>query len=512
MIPKLSEQLRDYKPISGPESWAAPIVGMVLLASLCICLLPPGALIPGHQAFLFAIGTIALWRYGWGALHYLRAFAYLQFWFPAFRANIDSAPQRRPPLAAAVMSWRFSAAINATVYHAIIRDLVRYGAPSVLVASLSDPADARIVQDLLARYPEAQISLVTLFQKGTGKRPALAECLAVLRARDFPRHGAVVLMDGDSWIRPGSFERAVPVLFADDGIGAVTTANEPLVAGTPLAREWYRLRMAQRHIYMSSMSLSERVLVLTGRFSALRAEIALDPGFIANIETDSVHHDRLGRIQMLTGEDKSTWRWVLERGWKALYVPDVVIHPLEELPTGRFYHDSVSLMLRWMGNMMRAGHRAIRLGPGRLGLFPWLALIDQRVSIWTTLAGPSFFGLAAAVHDLRYIAVYALWVMLSRSVLVGVQALVTGKFHPWFVPLVFYSQMSGAAVKAFVFFHPYVQRWTRQNTGSAGGATLSFGSWLLMAASLLLYLALIALISGIFENRAGFDLRALAAG
>jgi glycosyltransferase Alg8 len=82
-------------------------------------------------------------------------------------------------------------------------------------------------------------------------------------------------MDGDTVIPESTFDRTVPFLLADPELAALTTDNIPLVAGSAISREWYRLRMRNRHELMSSMSLSERVLVLTGRFSLFRRDCVI---------------------------------------------------------------------------------------------------------------------------------------------------------------------------------------------------------------------------------------------
>ncbi len=196
-------------------------------------------------------------------------------------------------------------------------------------------------------------------------------------------------MDGDTLLSEGSLARSCAILTSEPRVGAVTTDNVPLVSGSAFTREWYRVRMAHRDSLMASMSLSRKLLVLTGRFSVFKAEIAVTNSFINAVRQDFVDHGRLGRIRMVTGDDKSTWFETLRKGWDMLYVPDVVVHPVEELPAGGFFSASTALMVRWYGNMVRNNGRALGLGPGRCGWFPWLCLADQRYSMWTSLIGPS---------------------------------------------------------------------------------------------------------------------------
>jgi glycosyltransferase Alg8 len=114
-------------------------------------------------------------------------------------------------------------------------------------------------------------------QDGTGKRSAMRVGLELFARLRPPTGAQVVLMDGDTLLTPGSLSATCRMLASQPDVGAVTTHNEALVRGTSLAREWYRLRMAQRHVLMGSVSLSRRLLVLTGRFAVFRAEVATAP-------------------------------------------------------------------------------------------------------------------------------------------------------------------------------------------------------------------------------------------
>jgi glycosyltransferase Alg8 len=290
----------------------------------------------------------------------------------------------------------------------------------------------------------------------------MAQALRTIRRQPVPADAQVILMDGDSLIGVETLRKSCQILADSPDVGAVTTENLPLVSGNVVTREWYRLRMAHRDVLMSSLALSCKLLVLTGRFSVFRAEIAATAEFITAVERDHVDHWRLGRIAMVTGDDKSTWFMVLRHGWKMLYIPDAQIHPLEELPQRGFFQSSVQLMVRWYGNMARGNFRAVPLGPRRCGWFTWLCLIDQRVSPWTSLIGPTTMCVAAYLHGSGYILAYLLWVILSRSMICAAYLVVSGRFHPLFPFLLYYNQFCGAWIKIYVFFHPYRQKWTRQ--------------------------------------------------
>ncbi len=74
-------------------------------------------------------------------------------------------------------------------------------------------------------------------------------------------------MDGDSELTPGTLRKCLPLFRMFPKMGALTTDELPIVTGSYLFSEWFHLRLAQRHYQMSSVSLSRKVMCLTGRFS-----------------------------------------------------------------------------------------------------------------------------------------------------------------------------------------------------------------------------------------------------
>ncbi len=474
--------LADYQSCSSTISY---VVGWILLCGIftasmivaAMCGMPEVS--PGVP--LITLGAIATWRYSWAAINLMRALAYQFGVFPD-RRRLLPVGVNASHIYVVVLSYRMGAEINAAVYGALIRDLKRHGRPATIVACISDQTDIEVLE---AFCDLGNVRVIALKQSNKGKRDAMERGLALL-ARDNPPPGAIVaLMDGDTLVTEGTFDRTVPFLVADVELGALTTDNVPLVAGPPIVREWYRLRMRTRHELMSSLSLSGRVLVLTGRFSLFRAEIALAPGFIAAVGHDSSYHWRLGRIGMLTGDDKSTWFWILRRGWKMLYVPDVAVCCLEKSPHQGFCDSTIALMLRYFGNMTRNNTRAVQLGPRRIGYFTWLALVDQRLSPWTSLWGPVSAVALALFYDARVLPIYVCWVLLTRTAQCAIYGSFRLSFHPLFTFLQFYNQIVGAAVKVAVSFNPDKQAWTRQSTGN-GTAAYHASSAVLMWLSLLL--------------------------
>lgn len=455
--------------IAGYQSHSAPISNIQGWVILILIVLILSVFVPSitlHSEIL-ALGVIGIWRWSWAGLQLLRAFHYRRTVFPKLRAIANRAPLP-PSVYVIVTSYRMESGLNAAVYGALLADLAKMGRACCVVAAVTDPADARVLDTAFNRQamPEGS-SLHLVFQDGTGKRAAMVDALRVVRDQSPSTNDQLILMDGDTLINPGDLEKTCRYLQAFPNIGAVTTDNRALVKGSSLTREWYRLRLAQRDVQMSSMALSKKLLVLTGRFSVFRMQVALLPSFALAISRDSLNHWRLGRIAMVTGDDKSTWFVTLSNGWDMGYLPDVCVNCLEELPQGNWRKATTGLMRRWYGNMVRNNGRAIALGKKRLGLFPWWCLIDQRITPWTTILAPSLLVGIMVTENFLFLMSYLLWVIITRLFVSIIESKISGrKFHPAFPFLLYYSQIMSAVIKIKTFHFPDRQGWNRQGVGS----------------------------------------------
>lgn len=444
--------------------WALFLGALALLARM----LPPTLFIPGHADYLLLIGAVALWRYSLGLIHFVRAMIFLHWVFPdAQRAAIHLGPRARPShVYFLVTSFRIEEHISTAVYRAVMAEAARCGAPATIVASIVDVSDEQLIRALWERTaPPAHVELRVLRIAGTGKRDGLAHAMRSI-ASDPPGPGAVVaVVDGDTVLRPGIIGRTAPYLKLFPKVGALTTNEFCRVDGGPWITQWHRLRFAQRHLNMCSMALSRRVLTLTGRMSLFRADVVTHPEFISDIENDALEHWRLGRFRFLTGDDKSSWFSLMRHGWDTWYVPDAAIDTLETPPSESFFQASRKLMFRWYGNSLRQNSRAVRLGPGRLGLFTCYVLWDQRVSMWTSLLGLAGALAASLKYGGHVLAAYALWVGLSRLWMTLMLAFSSGHHvsprHPL---LLYYNQIVGSLIKIHAFYHMDQQSWTRQKT------------------------------------------------
>jgi glycosyltransferase Alg8 len=453
---------------------------------------------PGAREFIVLLGVFGAWRYSWQAVHVARALIFRHLVFPRWRAVADRLGDqgRVDQVYIVIMSFRVRAETSARVFQAAIAEAARYGGPVTLVAGLVEEADQRLIKRVFQNLaPPDDVRLVFVRRPASGKRHGLACALRAV-SRLLPAHdAAVVLMDGDTLLTPGTLERSLPFLRSMPEIGGITTDEDCLVAGGPLMTAWHRLRFAQRHQLMSSMALSRRLMAMTGRMSIFRARLATDPSFIDMIENDHLEHWRLGSVPLLTGEDKSTWFWLLRAGHDMLYLPDVQVITIEHPPSRHFLKASTLLMLRWFGNMLRTSGRAIALGPRRVGPFAWWCLIDQRLSMWTPLVGPTvalFFILAKSAW---FIYAYLLWVGTTRLIqsllLLTARPRISGTY-PF---LIYYGQVYGALVKTYILFRLDRQRWTRQNISTARRLPRRQLRWQAVTSAYLHGLALAALVT-----------------
>ncbi|MGR2740282.1 glycosyltransferase [Billgrantia sp. Q4P2] len=461
---------RDHSTASRITELTTFLFGLALLIVI-ISELPSDVFSPESKSFFFVIGAIGVWRYSWWAVQAARSTWYNRVVFPRMRAEADAVDEseKPPELFVLCTSFRIEARVNFQVYDALIREAREFGVPTTIFASISDRTDVDVITHVMDDHGwPKNVEVRYMFQKGDGKRSAMAEVLRAI-SRRLPAPGSLLVsMDGDIRLEPGTLARSLSFFQAQDDLGALTTNNRAEVTGNDATREWYDLRYAQRHLMMSSMSVSRRLLVLTGRYSVFRADLATQPDFIELIESDHVDHWRFGNFKFLSGDDKSSWYWLLKNGWRMLYIPDVFVTGFEELPDRRrFFASTTDLMRRWYGNMLRTSNRAIALGPRPMGMFTWWSLVDQRLSMWTTLVGPTVVTLVSVFIRPSFFFAYVLWILFTRGIATSILAWQRGRFSLLWIPLIYYNQVWGAMLKTYVSFRFNRQKWSRQGI-SAG--------------------------------------------
>ncbi|MBC7736074.1 MAG: glycosyltransferase, partial [Candidatus Saccharibacteria bacterium] len=335
-------------------------------------LVPKGALGMMHEQSntILVLGFLGTWRYTWAAINFSRALLYLKVIYPRRKAKAFARFETRGAPCHAyflVTSYMVDRDITIDCYRALYLAASQARDGATIITSVVDGADERLIQSLYNSAPHdmSRVKLVIDRIKANGKRDALAQTLKLIAAECPTARDIIVFVDGDTMVPADIVAQAAP-MFTNPRVGALTTDEGIIIERKNLFRDWFILRFNQRQAMMSSMGVSNRVLTLTGRMSVFRADLATNPDFVNGVNYDFLDHWRLGRVKFLTGDDKSTWYWLLKNGYEMAYLPDVQSLSMETQPRPTFYDSSKVLMTRWFGNMMRTNGRAVALGPRRI--------------------------------------------------------------------------------------------------------------------------------------------------
>lgn len=433
------------------------VIGLQYLRSGYSLTLPRGAEFIG-------LGLIGTWRWSWLGVQLLRSRLYLHWVFPRWRKQADRIPVKDlPPVCFLVPTYQEKPWITERVFRAIAKEAKTLNQPLILLVNSSSDEENQTIRDILLQEDPGlkSIRLIPMIQY-QGKRKAMADSLRQLARLNLPQDTIIALMDGDSEITPGTLRQCLSFFRLFPDIGALTTNEIPVVKGSYLFSEWFHLRMAQRHYQMCSLSLSKKVLCLTGRFSLFRAEAALDPTFADILECDTLDDWLWGNFKFLSGDDKSTWYWLLRRGYNMLYIPDVIVYSIETI-SGSLWSRAYQNMRRWYGNMLRNSDRALGLGPLKTGWFTWWCLLDQRISIWTSLITPSFLLLSLLQRNFWITAILVTWIFSTRPLYLSfIFSAHSSQLKIIHFPLLLASQWSASIIKVWTQMNLAHQKWTNR--------------------------------------------------
>jgi glycosyltransferase Alg8 len=144
---------------------------------------------------------------------------------------------------------------------------------------------------------------------------------------------------------------------------------------------------------------------------------------------------------------------------------------------------------------LRANARAIALGPRRVGDFTWWCLIDQRISIWTALAGPVVASIFVLGKSAVFLYIYLLWVAITRLVQASMLLTARPRLSGLYPPLIYFDKVNGALIKSYLLFRLDRQRPTRRSIASGVPLSPSRGRLQPLFSTYLHLLALGALVA-----------------
>ena len=452
---------------------ALPIIfGYLALVVVLFLSLPEKIQRLSIESIVF-VGVLGAFRYLWVLTHCVRAAIYEHYTYPRLRSAADALPDElQTPKKVLIIIPTFGEApeVSRQMLMSVLNECASAKAHFTLIVNAGSEEENDLFRAVLDERPAlANVSVRFMRQIG-GKRQGIADCLTSLMSERVDENDVLVLMDGDTVLGEGVLRKCFPLFALLPNLGGVTTDNISVTKGNWLYRKWYTLRFSMRHRMMKSQSLSRQLLVLTGRFSVFRAKDCLTNEFISYLEDDRIHHWLHGDIKFVTGDDKSTWFCLLKRGREMLYVPDAHIFCMEDSGPNPLWQ-SIKKMHRWFGNMLRNNGRAVRLGPGRMKPFIWWSLVDQRISIFTSLVGP--FAAIWATYWLSpgYLLAYAIIVILTRLVYALVLTTEGHRMSFTDIPLLLYTQWVGSLVKVYTMFHLDQQKWDAHRGAGADQPT-----------------------------------------
>lgn len=442
-------------------------------------------------AGLLVIGTLGMCRYGWLLVNLIRSYIYRFYSYPRLRKAADEVefpfPER---LHVIIPTYQEKPWVTREMLISVTREAASIPCHVHLYITTGGPDEDAVVRDCLATCLPNKLMTVHMMRQA-GKRNGMAFALrAAARINGDEANSVVILMDGDTLLGPGILRKSLPFFALMPKVGGLTTNNIAVTTGPNWYRRWYALRFSLRNRYMCSTSLSRKVLTLTGRFSFIRSEIALADEFIERVEKDSVDDWMYGLIEFKTGDDKSTWYTLLKNGWEMLYLPDTYIYCLENAGEKPF-RESVGKMRRWFGNMLRNNGRALALGPRRIGLFTWVSLLDQRISMWTSLVLPVGVLILIFTESPVIVLYFTTWVLATRLFYLAALAVEGHHISVWDLPLLLYQQWIGSFIKIQTLSDLRRQRW-----GAARGDAKNISGWFGHAQTVL-WMLIFALIVGV---------------
>ena len=460
----------------GRAKWtpaqAALLVSLVAALLWAVATLPNFLWDPDVRQITYVLGVIAAWRFGWWFNHARRSERYLRHRWPFLRNRRDrvwASGWRPGHLHVQMTTYNEEPAITRHVMGALFEQIRATGIPTTIWVGTGARQDEAVIEDFAAEAGAGlDAEIVFIRQSQPGKRMAIGLVMrAIIRTAPDP-DDLIVFMDGDTVFGRGTLAKCCAMFGADAKLEALTTDEAVIAYGPGWMRRWLDLRFTQRRLAMQSHAMSDKVLTLTGRMSMFRARQICNERFVRTIEADTLDHWLWGRFRFLSGDDKSTWYYMLTVGAKMGYVPDACVYTVERIG-GTGAARMVQNLRRWSGNMLRNGARALALGPRQVGPFIWWCVLDQRIAIWTMLISPTLCLIAAFVEP-GYLIGAAIWIVASRLVLSLFLFRYARQVDMSWPVLLYVNQFVNACVKAWIQFFLRKQKWTNRGGQSAGGA------------------------------------------
>ena len=427
-----------------------------------------------ERATMISFGIIGIWRYGWWFNHMIRSSVYRYIVFPKRRVKADCLwasgwrPQR---LFFMMTTFQELQSTTEIVLQSIMDECAQVSVPVKLFIGTGADSDEVIIENFFAKQTVPfSFEVVIIRQKRPGKRYAIGETMRAIVRHGLTPEDLVIFMDGDTFFEPGCLRLCLPFFQLHPNMQALTTHEDVIVEQGPTwVKKWLEMRFAQRDFTMQSHALSNKILTLTGRMSIFRGKHLCEPEFIQIVENDHLKHWLWGDYRFLSGDDKSTWYYLLKAGADMLYIPDAVTVTIEYIH-GNGLDRMKENLRRWNGNTLRNGARAMSLGPKKTGFFIWWCLVDQKCAVWTMLIGHMMFIILAASSGAIFLLIAFLRIAFSRLCISLILFTHARRIDMSFPLLVYVNQLVSTLIKVYIVFRLPQQRWKNRGDQHAGYA------------------------------------------
>jgi glycosyltransferase Alg8 len=418
------------------------------------------------RSVAICLGLIGLWRYCWWLNHVVRASIYGYIVFPRRRLKAEQLWEsgwRPKRLFFMMTTFQELQTTTEIVLKSILDECKQLSIPIELFIGIGADSDEVTINNFFAQQQTSGLFHVVLVrQKMPGKRYAIGETLRAMNRDGLEEDDIVIFLDGDTYFEPDCLRRCLPFFKLYPKMQALTTFEKSIVKVGPVwIKKWLDMRFAQRDFTMQSYSLSNKVLTLTGRMSIFRGKHLCEQEFINIIENDHLKHWLWGDYRFLSGDDKSTWYYLLKERAEMFYIPDATTVTIEYIRDNAIIRMKENLR-RWSGNTLRNGARAIALGPRTVGYFIWWCLIDQRCAIWTMLIGHMIIIVLALTKNVGFLLVALLWIAFSRLCVSLILFIYARRIDMSFPFLIYVNQFVSTVIKIYILFRLPQQRWSNR--------------------------------------------------
>ena len=129
---------------------------------------------------LIVLGGFAIWRYGWQAIHYIRALIFSIIYYPILRRKVAKIPEnlRYPShIYFIIPSYNEDPWVSREAFHSILSELGKIPSSATLVVATGSDIDDNVISAIYNTHPVKYKVDLILQRQSKGKRVAMGHAL-----------------------------------------------------------------------------------------------------------------------------------------------------------------------------------------------------------------------------------------------------------------------------------------------------------------------------------------------